>query len=108
MRYNRVIIAKVALGVATEDEVFWINKCQKSNPECAEAVQALRELAKVPSTILCLDDLTLIRAGDTNKVSREENEHLMGCHRCARIGQYISNMPNPESDQDVRPLSASA
>lgn len=107
MLYDRVIIAKVALGVASEDEVFWVNKCQSQSEACAEAVRDLRRLAEVPATPLCMDPLALIEAGDTNKLSAHDQEHLMECYRCARIGQYISTMPFPRS-REQEPLSLSA
>jgi len=95
MQYTRVQIARVALGVASEDEVFWVNKCCKEGAGCSEAVKDLRELAKIPGAGYCIDSRTLIDIGDTHKTSDEESEHLMDCHRCARLGQYIANMPNP-------------
>jgi len=106
MQYNRVIIAKVALGVASEDEVFWVDKCQHQSAKCAEAVVQLRELASVPATYECMEPMSLIEAGDTHKVSSRDQDHLMECNRCARIGQYISTMPFPSSKRDPISLSA--
>lgn len=108
MRYTRVIIAKVALGVASEDEVFWVTKCRKQLTDCEEHVRELEKLGEIPATLYCLDALDLIRAGDTNKVSEVDHGHLVACDRCARIGQYIANMPHPEAEQNFRPLSLSA
>lgn len=99
MRYTRVLIARVALGVATEDEVFWVNKCCQEGAGCAEAMKELQEIAKIPAVGHCIDTRTLINIGDTNKVSDMEQDHLMECHRCARLGQHIANMPNPASPQ---------
>ena len=95
MKYTRVLIARVALGVASEDEVFWVSQCCKEGAGCSEAVKDLRKLAETPHTALCVDSRTLIEIGDTNKVSDLESDHLVECHRCARIGQYIAHMPNP-------------
>lgn len=108
MRYNRVIIAKVALGVASEDEVFWVTKCRNQFDECDQSFTDLAKLASVPATALCLDPETLIRAGDTHKTSELEQSHLMGCNRCALIGQFIANMPFPEEGRERKPMSLSA
>jgi len=99
MQYTRVLIARVALDVASEDEIFWVSQCCKEGAGCSEAVRDLRILAKVPATSLCIDSRILIEIGDSNRTSDLESDHLMECHRCARIGQYIAHMPNPESPQ---------
>ena len=106
MQYTRVLIARVALGVGTEDEVFWVSKCLKEKAGCEQAVRDLQELMKIPAVGHCIDSRTLIHIGDTNKVNDMEQDHLMECHRCARIGQYIAHMPNPASQQSRNPLSA--
>ena len=108
MRYNRVMIAKVALGVASEDEVFWVTKCRSELAECSQSLEDLAKLASVPATPLCLDPESLIRTGDTNKVTRTEQDHFVECLRCARIGQFIANMPFPKEEPVRRPMSASA
>ena len=99
MQYTRVQIARVALGVASEDEVFWVSKCCKEGAGCSEAVKDLRKLAKLDATGICIDSRTLVEIGDSNRTSDLENDHLVDCHRCARIGQYIANMPNPATEQ---------
>jgi hypothetical protein len=99
MQYTRVQIARVALGVASEDEVFWVAQCCKEKDDCKKSVKDLRELAKIPGAGYCIDSRTLINIGDTHKTSDEESDHLMECHRCARLGQYIANMPNPAAAQ---------
>ena len=103
MRYSRVIIAKVALGIASEDEVFWVRKCGVESVACAGALKELTELAKLPSSYLCIDAHALIEAADTNRYI-DGRDHMMGCTRCARIGQYIANMPSDKAD----PISLSA
>lgn len=99
MQYTRVLIARVALGVASEDEVFWVDRCCKEGAGCRKAVKELQDLAELPAVGVCLDSRTLVEIGDTNSVSDLESSHLVDCHRCARIGQYISNMPNPATPQ---------
>ena len=99
MQYTRVQIARVALGVASEDEVFWVNKCCKEGAGCGEAVKDLRKLANLDATGICIDSRTLVEIGDSNRTSDLENDHLVDCHRCARIGQYIANMPYPATEQ---------
>jgi len=99
MQYTRVLIARVALGVASEDEVFWVSQCCKEGAGCSQAVKDLRKLAEAPPTSLCIDSRTLIEIGDASKISDLESDHLVECHRCARIGQYIAHMPNPASPQ---------
>ena len=108
MKYTRVLIARVALGVATEDEVFWVDQCCKEKAGCSEAVKELRDLAKLPGVGYCIDPRTLISIGDTNKTSELEHDHLVECHRCARIGQYIANMPNPAAPQKRVSMSLAA
>lgn len=108
MKYTRVLIAKVALRAATEDEVFWVDQCGNKDPACKEFVKNLRELAKIPGTGFCIDPRSLIHIGDTNKTSDMEREHLLACHRCARIGQYIAHMPNPATPQKYVSLSLAA
>jgi hypothetical protein len=102
------MIAKVALGVASEDEIFWVRKCRDKFADCNQSFEELERLASVPATSLCLDPVTLIRAGDTNKVSDLQHDHLMACNRCARIGQFIANMPYPEQEQEPKSMSMSA
>jgi hypothetical protein len=108
MQYTRVQIARVALGVASEDEVFWVSKCCKEKADCKQSVNDLRELAKIQPAGICIDSRTLIDIGDTHKTSDEESDHLMECHRCARLGQYIANMPNPAAIQRHVPMSLAA
>jgi hypothetical protein len=108
MCYNRVMIAKVALGVASEDEIFWVTKCRKQLAECNQDVEDLEKLASVPATSFCLDSETLIRAGDTHKVSDLEHDHFMACNRCARIGQFIANMPFPKQEREHKSMGMSA
>lgn len=97
MRYNRVIIAKVALGVASEDEIFWVNSwCQESDV-CRQALADLKALASAAPSMTCVDPLELIEAGDTNKMTSETQDHIVNCNRCARIGWYVSAMPFPNA-----------
>lgn len=96
MQYTRVLIAKVALRVATEDEVFWVDQCIKQGCGCDKEIQNIRSLAW-PKTPSCGDDLALILVADRNKMpTRDLDEaHLLSCARCAKVGQYIANMANP-------------
>ena len=107
MRYNRVIVAKVALNVASEDNLFHFEKCQNEHPICNENVAELSKLAEVPATAFCIDTVTLIEAGDTNDISRLDQDHMAGCDRCGKIGQYISSMPS-DRDEEAVPSMASA
>lgn len=108
MRYNRVMIAKVALRVASEDEIFWVTKCRNKFADCNQSFEELERLASVPATSLCLDPETLIHAGDTNKVTDLQHDHLMACNRCARIGQFIANMPFPKQEREHKSMAMSA
>lgn len=103
MQYTRVLIAKVALGVATEDEVFWVDQCIKQGCGCEKEISAIRALA-APRTDLCGSDLTLINVADKNQTNLVDEAHLYSCERCARLGQYIANMDAPSAYQ-ARPLS---
>ena len=94
MKYTRVLIAKVALGVGTEDEVFWLSK--SGNAHLVD-VKNLQALAGLPTTPSCVGDAELIQIADENKMSRVAQDHILSCARCARIGQYIANMDNPSS-----------
>lgn len=98
MKYTRVLVAKVALRVASEDEVFWLSKAGASY---AQDVDILRTLAGLSMTPFCISDAELIRIADENKMSKMSHaaqEHLVSCSRCARIGQHIANMDNPETE----------
>jgi len=76
-----------------------VDQCCKEKAECEQSVKDLRELAKVEGIGYCIDARTMVHIGDTNKTSELEHEHLVECLRCARIGQYIANMPNPATPQ---------
>ena len=104
MEYSRVIIAKVGLGIGSEDEIFWVRRHSKEDTVCAEALSELAELGGLPSSGFCIETARLIECGDTNNLNRDR-DHLMACERCARIGQYVSTMPFPSLAPEVRPLS---
>jgi len=109
MQYTRVLIAKVALRVATEDEVFWVEKCIKQGCGCEKEIHNLRKLAELPRSQLCMgEDETLIKIADSNRMSQFEQGHLMACERCARIGQYIANMANPGVPVEAKPMELAA
>lgn len=109
MQYTRVLIAKVALRVATEDEVFWVEKCIKQGCGCKQEIENLRKLAELPRAQFCWgDDANLIKIADSNKMSQAEQGHLLSCERCARLGQYIANMPNPATPAEARPMELAA
>jgi hypothetical protein len=109
MQYTRVLIAKVALRVATEDEVFWVDKCIKQGCGCEKEILNLRKLSELPRAQFCMtEDANLIKIADSNKMSTSEQGHLLACERCARIGQYIANMANPATPVDVAPMELRA
>jgi len=108
MQYTRVLIAKVALRVATEDEVFWVEQCIKQGCGCAEEIAKLRKLAALPKAMFCGDDVSLIKIADSNKMSAFDEDHLLSCERCARIGQYIASMPNPGTPAEVKSMELRA
>lgn len=107
MQYTRVLIAKVALRVANEDEVFWVDQCIKQGCGCEREIQNIRALATQPKTMSCGDDLALILVADQNKMPTRDLDlaHLFSCERCARIGQYIANMKYPAATSSTIPLS---
>lgn len=109
MQYTRVLIAKVALRVATEDEVFWVEQCIKQGCGCGQEIENLRKLAKLPKAApFCGDDTTLIKIADSNRMSAFDEDHLLSCERCARIGQYIASMPNPGTPAEVKSMELRA
>jgi hypothetical protein len=109
MQYTRVLIAKVALRVATEDEVFWVEQCIKQGCGCAEEIRSIRQLADLPRSQFCMtEDVNLIKIADSNKMSTSEQGHLLACERCARIGQYIANMPNPAMPSEAKSMELRA
>jgi hypothetical protein len=109
MQYTRVLIAKVALRVATEDEVFWVEKCIKQGCGCEEEIRSLRKLAELPRSQFCMgDDDALVKIADSNKMSTSEQGHLMACERCARLGQYIANMAHPGTPAEAKPMEMAA
>lgn len=95
MKYTRVLIAKVALGVGTEDEAFWLNKAGGTHQQ---DLNNLRALAGLPMSPSCLGDADLIQIADENKMTQAAQDHIMSCARCSKIGYYISNMENPTSE----------
>lgn len=108
MRYTRVLIAKVALRVATEDEVFWVSRCIAEGCGCEKDIQTIRTLAELPSTPLCVGDAELIRMADTvdmSNVPSVTKDHIVSCERCAKIGHYIANMANPENEFEAKSLA---
>jgi hypothetical protein len=102
MQYTRVLIAKVALRVATEDEVFWVDQCIKQGCGCGQEIKNLRMLADLPHSVFCVDNMKLIDIADKNKMSRPDEDHLVSCERCAKIGQYIASMPNPSVTSEMK------
>jgi hypothetical protein len=105
MKYTRVLIAKVALRVASEDEVFWVEKCIKEGCGCAEEIKNIRALSSLPRTHSCVEDAALIVIADKNKMSMSDEDHILSCGRCARIGQYIASMPFPATPAQTRSLA---
>ena len=103
MRCSRVVLAKVAFSVGTEDEAFWVNRQARSDPKTAETLRELVALGEVPATPVCLSYKALIYSGDSGKFSHDEREHLYECYRCAHIGQFIANMSDP-SESRAAPL----
>lgn len=109
MQYTRVLIAKVALRVATEDEVFWVEQCIKQGCGCGQEIRNIRQLADLPRSQFCMtEDANLIKIADSNKMSTSEQGHLMACERCARIGQYIANMANPATPSETKSMELRA
>lgn len=104
MKYTRVLVAKVALGIATEDEVFWVAKCIQEGCGCGQEIENLKKLSDLPRTMFCGDDKTLIEIADSNKMSTFDQDHLLSCARCARIGQYIANMANPGVPSEAKSM----
>jgi hypothetical protein len=108
MKYTRVLIAKVALRVASEDEVFWVEKCIKEGCGCAEEIRNIRALSSLPRTPFCVEDAALIVIADKNKMSMVDEDHILSCERCAKIGQYIANMPFPATPAQTKSLALRA
>jgi len=106
MLYNRVIIAKVALNVASEDELYWVNGDKEIGSLCKQVTKDLQKLAQAPVTPFCMDPVALIEAGDSHRLSMSDQDHLIDCHRCASIGQYVSAMPSSKREAQSFSLSA--
>ena len=100
-------IARVALGVPLEDDLYWVMLHQDGCQECLDNIESLRLLSEEQPSMVCIETAALVEIGHSNKCSREESDHLMSCMRCAKIGQFISAMPS-ETRVDVRPLSLTA
>ena len=100
-------IARVALGVPLEDDLYWVMRHQDTCEDCLQDIAALRALAARAPTVFCIEAATLVEIGQSNRRTREEGDHLMSCMRCAKIGQYISTMPT-KSEVMVLPLSLTA
>jgi hypothetical protein len=108
MQYTRVLIAKVALRVASEDEVFWVEQCIKQGCGCKQEIDNLRKLSELPRAMFCIGDASLIDIADKNKMSTYDEDHLLSCQRCARIGQYIASMANPGTPSEIKSMELRA
>ena len=100
-------IARVALGVPLEDDLYWVMRHQGECQDCVSNIESLRLLSEEQPSVFCIETAALVEIGHSGKCSREESDHLVGCMRCAKIGQFISAMPSA-AKVDVRPLSLSA
>ncbi len=102
-------IARFALGVPLEDDMWTVMRHKDECDECLEDIKSLRELAREEPSIQCIDMEILVEIGHSNKSTPRENNHLVNCMRCAQIGQYISAMSmRSEAEVEVRPLSLTA
>ncbi len=102
-------IARFALGVPLEDDMWWVMHHKDECKECLKDIGSLRELAAEEPSMYCIDAATLVEIGHSNKSTSKENGHLVSCMRCARIGQYISTMSmRSEAEPEVLPLSLTA
>lgn len=102
-------IARFALGVPLEDDLWWVMRHKDECEECLEDIKSLRELAHEEPSMHCIDMAALVEIGHSNKSTPKENGHLVSCMRCARIGQYISTMSmRSETEIEVPPLSLTA
>jgi hypothetical protein len=90
-----------------EDDLYWVMRHKDECKGCDEDMAALRALADKAPSVFCIEMAALVEMGHSNKCSREESDHLVECMRCARIGQYVANMPS-EGKVEVRPLSLTA
>jgi len=95
MRCSRVVLAKVAFGLGSEDEVFWVNQQVRSDDKAVRDIRSLQALAELPIGPMCMSYPALIHSGDTNTFSDMERDHLIECPRCSRIGQFVSLMDHP-------------
>jgi hypothetical protein len=94
MKYAKVMVAKVALSVASKDEMSWVNKLVADGLISVDEIQSIAVLSKINKTMLCLNERDLIEVASKNKISDEYQDHLISCERCAKIGQQISAMIN--------------
>lgn len=94
MKYTKVMVAKVALSVASENEMSWVEKLIADGLISVEEMESIAVLSKIKKTMLCLNETDLIEVASKNKMLPEYQDHLISCERCARIGQQISAMIN--------------
>ncbi len=100
-------VARFALGVPLEDDLWHVMRHKDGCEECLKDIEDLRALATEAPGMFCIDAASLVEIGHSNQRTREENEHLVGCMRCARIGQHVSAM-SVKSKAEPRPLSLTA
>lgn len=108
MCIDRAKLARVALAIGTEDDVFWVERHRAKCSVCQEAFVDLYQAGNTVPGVECLPVAELIEIADTGRMTRPQQDHLYECLRCAKIGQVIANMPSPKSDADPTPLSVSA
>lgn len=88
MTNARVLIAKVALRIASEHEARCVRL--SSRPDVRRHIDEIRRLAYgMPTTPMCISNDDLIDMADLNRITLAAQEHLIGCRRCASIGQYV-------------------
>jgi hypothetical protein len=98
MCFSKIITARVALGIASQDEVSRVRAHALTCVGCREKIQKLTEAATAVAGPFCMSKEDLLRSAEAPVVSDEEDEHLRSCRRCSEIGFTIFHLPSTEDN----------
>jgi hypothetical protein len=98
MCVDRKRLARVALGIGTEDDLYLVDRYRRKHQICTSVLTSLIDAAQKAASLTCLDEHELIECADTGKMSQDQQDHIYDCPRCARIGQIIANLPMDRRD----------
>jgi hypothetical protein len=97
MCYDKITVARVALGISSAEEKAQMRAHAATCIECQAKITKLAIAAQAVAGPFCMSKEDLLRSAETTSLSDEEDDHLRGCSRCAKIGFTIYHLPSDES-----------